>query len=240
MSVRSLARKIIKKPLNALGLDLVRYNPHTQVGDFIPLAAYGINTVIDVGAHKGEFARMMRKTLPGAQIISFEPLAEAFEGLKSLMKGDPKFEAFNFALGERDGRLEMHKNEWTQSSSLLPMAELHKQVFTYTKNETTEEIEIRRLDDVLRDVTLRPEILVKLDTQGYEDKVILGGGEVISKAKLVVVETSFQTLYEGQPLFDDIYQLLRARGFSYAGNSYQLLSPVDGTIMQVDAVFVRR
>lgn len=240
MSVRSLARKIIKKPLNALGLDLVRYNRHTQVGDFIPLASYGINTVIDVGAHKGEFARMMRKTLPGAQIISFEPLAEAYRELESAMKADANFRAFNFALGEQDGRVEMHKNEWTQSSSLLPMAELHKQVFAYTQNETSEEIEIRRLDDVLRGVELKPEILVKLDTQGYEDKVILGGGEVIARARLMVVETSFQTLYEGQPLFDDIYQLLRARGFSYAGNSYQLLSPADGTIMQVDAVFIRR
>ncbi|HKQ53326.1 MAG TPA: FkbM family methyltransferase [Pyrinomonadaceae bacterium] len=240
MSVRDLARKIIRKPLNALGLDLVRYNPRARMGDFIPLAAYNINTVIDVGAHKGEFARMMRRTLPDARIISFEPLAEAFQELTASMKTDANFEAFNFALGEREGGVEMHKNEWTQSSSLLPMAELHKEVFTYTKNETTEEIEIRRLDDVLGGVKLRPEILVKLDTQGYEDKVILGGEEVISQARLLVVETSFQTLYEGQPLFDDIYQLLRARGFNYAGNSYQLLSPLDGTIMQVDAVFIRR
>ncbi len=240
MGVPSLARKIIKKPLNALGLDIVRYNPRYKLGDFIPLGAYDINTVIDVGAHKGEFARMMRKALPGAQIISFEPLAEAYQELESSMKTDANFKAFNFALGERDGRVEMHKNEWTQSSSLLPMAELHKQVFTNTRNETSEEIEIRRLDDVLRGVTLKPEILVKLDTQGYEDKVILGGGEIISQARLMVVETSFETLYEGQPLFDDIYQLLRARNFSYAGNSYQLLSPVDGTIMQVDAVFIRR
>lgn len=240
MGVSSLARKIIRKPLNALGLDIVRYNPRHRAGDFIPLAAYDINTVIDVGAHAGEFARMIRRTLPGAQIISFEPLGEPFRELAASMRGDANFQAFNFALGEREGRVEMHKNEWTQSSSLLPMAELHKQAFTYTRNETTEEIEIRRLDDAVRDIRLRPEILVKLDTQGYEDKVILGGEEVISKARLVVAETSFQTLYEGQPLFDDIYHLLRARGFSYAGNSYQLLSPVDGTIMQADAVFVRR
>lgn len=240
MSVSSLARLIIKKPLNALGLDIVRYNPRSRMGDFIPLAAYDINTVVDIGAHKGEFARIMRKALPSAQIISFEPLAETFQELTASMKRDANFKAFNVALGETDGRMEMHKNEWTQSSSLLPMAELHKQVFTNTRNETPEEIEIRRLDDLMRGMTLRPEILVKMDTQGYEDKVILGGEEVISKARLIVVETSFQTLYEGQPLFDDIYQLLKARGFSYAGNSSQLLSPIDGTIMQVDAVFIRR
>src|SRR5215212_4846711 len=117
MSVRSLARKIIKKPLNALGLDLVRYNPRHRMGDFIPLSAYDINTVIDVGAHKGEFARMMRKALPEAQIISFEPLAEAYQELTASMKTDPDFKAFNFALGERDAHVEMHKNEWTQSSS---------------------------------------------------------------------------------------------------------------------------
>ena len=81
--------------------------------------------------------------------------------------------------------------------------------------------------------------MIKIDVQGYEDKVIGGAVETISKAKAIIVEVSFRELYEGQPLFEKIFGLLSEKGFSYFGNLYQLLSPVDGAPLQADALFVR-
>jgi hypothetical protein len=80
---------------------------------------------------------------------------------------------------------------------------------------------------------------VKIDVQGYEDRVIAGGDAVISRSKAMIVEVSFQELYEGQPLFDDIYQRLKQKGFAYMGNLYQLLNPADAAVLQADALFVR-
>ena len=34
--------------------------------------------------------------------------------------------------------------------------------------------------------------------------------DVLKRAKIVLVETSFYELYKGQPLFDGVYELLRA------------------------------
>ncbi len=40
--------------------------------------------------------------------------------------------------------------------------------------------------------------------QGYEDKVIAGGKNIIQQADVIICELSMDNLYEGQPLFDDI------------------------------------
>jgi len=67
--------------------------------------------------------------------------------------------------------------------------------------------------------------------------VIRGGEDLVSRAKMLIVGTSFRTLYEGQPLFDEIYGLLRQMGFKYVENWNQLLSPVDGSVLQAEAIF---
>lgn len=248
VSVRNIARMLVKRPLNALGLDIVRLSVNStdtkqfepsEANKFIWLSCLNINTIVDIGAHIGEFAMMAYQILPKASIISFEPLEEAFRQLNFNMRTVPNFKAFNCALGDRNSTMEMHRNEFTPSSSLLKMADLHREAFPFTMNETVETIEVKRLDDVLQGLNLEDYILIKIDVQGYEDRVILGGENLISRAKLLVVEVSFQTLYERQPLFDEIYHLLRRKGFKYMGNLHQLRSPVDGCVLQADAIFIK-
>jgi FkbM family methyltransferase len=249
VSVRNIAKMLVKRPLNALGLDIVRLSVNSthakqfkpsEANKFIWLSRLNINTIIDVGAHKGEFALMIHDILPKASITSFEPLKEAFRQLNFNMRTVPNFKAFHCALGDRNSTMEIHRNEYTQSSSLLKMADLHREAFPFTMNEMIETVEVKRLDDVLQGSYLEEHILIKMDVQGYEDRVILGGENVISRAKLLVVETSFQTLYERQPLFDEVYSMLKQRGFAYIGNWDQIISPADGSVLQADAMFVRQ
>jgi FkbM family methyltransferase len=235
-----VVRTLIKKPLNVLGVDVVRYRPQYALGPYAYLKTFNLKTVIDAGAHTGEFARMIKELLPDAAVISFEPLPASFRQLESSMRDVAGFRAFNYALGESEAVLEMHHNDYSQSSSLLPMADLHREAFPETARETIETVEVRRLDDVLAGIALEPGVLVKIDVQGYEDKVIAGGEQTISRAKALIIEVSFQKLYEGQPLFHDIYQSLTDRGFTFMGHLYQLLNPTDGSILQADALFVKQ
>ena len=46
-------------------------------------------------------------------------------------------------------------------------------------------------------------------------------------------------MYDGQPLFDDIYRELHQRGFTYMGNAEQHSRTQDGRIVEADAVFER-
>lgn len=235
----SILRTIVKRPLNFVGLDLVRYNPRYAMGEYAYVATLNIKTVIDVGAHGGEFARMIKRVLPDAAIYSFEPLKDVFQRLEQETKNGSNITAFNCALGDREETVEIHRSSWVQSSSILPMAPLHKEAFPVSADHTSQTIEVKRLDDVLKGFTLKPEVLIKIDVQGYEDKVLAGGPDIIAKTKAIIVEVSFRELYEGQPLFERIFQLLNGEGFRYMGNLYQLLNPLDGAPLQADALFVR-
>ncbi|PYJ79399.1 MAG: hypothetical protein DME22_25500, partial [Verrucomicrobia bacterium] len=213
-----------------------RFGPHYKPEEHW-IARCGIKTVLDVGAHMGEFARRIREILPNAALVCFEPLQEPYAKLVQRFEGQPNFRSIRCALGEQAAQSEFHHNEFTQSSSMLPMAELHKEAFPFTVNEKKEIIEVRTLSEATRDLNLQDPLLLKLDVQGFEDKVIAGGEEIVARAKIIIVEVSFQNLYEGGPLFDDIYRILKARGFTYHGNFDQLNSPKDGRVLQADAVF---
>ena len=221
-----------------LGLDVVRFHPKYEKGPYAYLDSLNIHTVIDIGAHEGEFAVMIRDLLPAAEVICFEPLQLEFQQLQQKLGSKPDFRAFNYALGESNESVDMWRNEFSQSSSLLPMTKLHKEAFPESARESVEQVEVRRLDDVLDPAELQPEILVKIDVQGFEDKVLAGAPRMLAKAKAVILEVSFRELYHGQPLFDDIYERLRKQGFAYQGNLYQLVDPRDGRVLQADALFV--
>ena len=222
-----------------LGLDLVRYHPRYSIGEYAYIASLNIKTVIDVGAHTGEFARMITRILPGVAVISFEPLKEEFLQLERALRDIPGARAFNIALGDATATLEMHRSDFSQSSSLRPMAKLHKEAFPESAGETIERVAVRKLDDMEAELSLEPEILLKLDVQGYEDKVLAGASEVLAKSKAAIIEVSFRELYEGQPLFDSVYATLKEKGFSYMGNLYQLVHPVERSVLQADAFFVK-
>src|SRR3989440_12665044 len=104
----SILRTIIKSPLNAVGLDLVRYHPQYSIGQYAYVASLGIKTVIDVGAHTGEFAKMIVEMVPGVSVLSFEPQQAEFGELEGNLRKLPNAQAFKFALGERNEMLDLH------------------------------------------------------------------------------------------------------------------------------------
>jgi FkbM family methyltransferase len=195
--------------------------------------------VIDVGSNIGQFARTARGLFPTAQIYSFEPLPDCFAALTQRFASDAKFRAFQVALGPSDSKVTFHQNEYSPSSSLLEMETLHQKSFPYAASQSEVTVPMRRLDDMLATFDLAEDILLKLDVQGYEDRVLDGAQRILRQSKLVITEVSFEPLYRDQVLFDAIYRRLIADGFSYHGNWEQLVSPLDGRILQGDAIFLR-
>jgi FkbM family methyltransferase len=203
------------------------------------LRDFGINTIIDIGANTGEFAIEISTILPEAKLISFEPILECFEELKENLSFHKNFKAYHMALGEEASENEIFKNEFTPSSSLLEMANLHKDEFTHTANSVKEKIVIKRLSDVLKSSDIQIPLLIKIDVQGYEGKVIDGGEDIIKSADVIICELSFEKLYEEQVYFDDIYSRFKALGFTYHGNHLQLNSPKNGIPLQCDGIFIK-
>jgi FkbM family methyltransferase len=198
-----------------------------------------IKTVIDVGANTGQFSQKILSFLPDVMIYSFEPIKSCYEELSRNLFFNGNVKLFNFALGDTDGEQTIYLNDFTPSSSLLEMDDLHKKAFAYTEKCTPEVIQVRRLDAMISEMVLQRPILLKIDVQGYEREVIRGGLETIKQVDVMIVETSFSELYKNQPLFHEIYGLLRAQGFVYKGNYEQLINPNNGEILQADSLFIR-
>jgi FkbM family methyltransferase len=177
--------------------------------------------------------------LPNARIYSFEPLPDCFAQLEARMNDNPKFVGFNLGLGNQSGDQVIERNNFSPSSSFLPMAEIHKSAFPFTKNTRDLHVKVERLDTLAPSLKLDAPMLVKIDVQGYEQFVLEGGEETIKRAKIVMIETSFALLYEGQALFQHLYQTLTSWGFEYLGAIDQLHDPKDGRPLQEDSLFIK-
>jgi len=198
-----------------------------------------IATVLDIGANVGQFAGMIRTIIPGAMIYSFEPLEECFQILAARSPSLKPFQCFQQALGEKDGVVTMHRNEFSASSSFLPLAKGHRDAYPFAQRTNDIRLSVRSLDSLAPELSLKTPVLLKADIQGYELAMLSGAEKTLSLVEVVILETSFVELYEGQPLFHDIYRFLHDRGFVYAGSLEQFTDPASGIPLQSDAIFRR-
>ncbi|MFC5284576.1 FkbM family methyltransferase [Pedobacter alpinus] len=224
--------KFIQDTLYKMGLIVKLVRPDNNLW----LQNRGIKTVLDIGANTGQFANLIQKVLPQASIISFEPIKKCYDELLVNTK-NINVKAFNCALGDVEEQQEINISAHTPSSSLLNMADLHTEVFAGTNFVEKEIISIKRLDDVFPDLKINGKFMVKVDVQGFEDRVIKGGVETLKKADSVLIETSFVELYKDQLLFDGIYQLLIGLGFEFKGNYTQTKNKEDGSILYAESFF---
>lgn len=226
----------VKRFLNRFGYDIKTYRSFYDTV-IIPL---NIQTVIDIGANSGHFAKESRARFPKAHIYSFEPLHDCYTELQATMVDDEKFKSYNVALGEHKMTAEIQRSSFHPSSSLLPMAELHKKLYPKSTGMTPEQIQVERLDDILKNEVLAKNIFVKIDVQGFEDKVLKGGMSVMRQATIALIETSFVTLYENQPLFNDIHEIMRELGFVYYGDASRHYSSTSNKLIYEDSIFIKK
>jgi FkbM family methyltransferase len=204
------------------------------------LLKYNYKTFIDIGASYGDFINLVKGSKENVEILGFEPVLSVFNSLQDRYSNVDQISLYNLALGDFDGSVDFHENEYTYSSSILPIGDLHVKEFPFTKNYKLSEVKIASLDNFLSNKNLEKPILIKVDVQGYEGRVILGGKKTFSQADIVIVELSFCELYLGQPLFETINQELNQLGLFYSGCISQLCSPDDNSILQQDALYLRR
>ena len=103
----------------------------------------------------------------------------------------------------------------------------------------SEQVSVKRLDEVLRAVDVMRPALLKIDVQGYELPALKGCGALLRLIDYVYVEVSFMTLYLGQALADEVVQYLFAQGFSISAVNNPTYDAT-GRCVQADFLFSRR
>lgn len=207
--------------------------------DWLVFQTIPIRTVLDIGANTGQFARMIHGLCPQAAIHAFEPIGVCAEELKGVLSSIPGARVYPWALGDTTERIMMNRSLYSPCSSLLKPNSRMELEYPDGARVQPERVEMRRLDDVVTNIDLDPDVLVKIDVQGYELHVMRGGAETLRKVRWLAIEVTFRAQYEGQPLFDDVYQAARSLGFTYRGCAGQYLSPLDQHWAYADAIFER-
>lgn len=197
-----------------------------------------IRTALDIGANTGQFAKMIVRACPQLQALhSFEPLADCQSQLTQALAGDSRHVIHNFGIGDKNESLLFNHAEFSPCSSILKPKSLLIQDHPGAGRIREETIKLRTLDDWAAENDLSENILIKIDVQGYEDRVIAGGINTLKRARYVVVEVPFFQLYENQPLFHQIYVMLHELGFVFRGNLGQNIRKSDGQVLEADALF---
>jgi len=204
------------------------------------MAHNGVEAVIDVGANKGQYASALRRGGYKGDIFSFEPLSEAYQELEKKSRRDPQWHVFHSAIGEENGEAEINIAANSESSSLLPMLDAHIRNAPESQYRTTERVKVSTLDSMLEhQLSKERRVLLKIDTQGYEDRVIKGAKSLLQQVCLIECELSLAPLYGGQYLFQDMLNLLDGIGFKPVNFDSAFFDIKTGYCLQMDGTFVR-
>jgi FkbM family methyltransferase len=181
---------------------------HDQVIDEL-----GVDTVVDIGANRGQFALCARRLYPNAKIFSFEPLRIPAKSYRKLFGKDPRARLIGKAISNAQGSASMYVSRWDVSSSILPFAQAQHDNFPFTEESRRETVSVATLSDCLGGDDIKGTALLKLDVQGYELTALHGCQELLAKFRYIYVEASFVELYVGQALAADVIGYLFSKGF---------------------------
>jgi FkbM family methyltransferase len=234
----------IRRFVRGLGYDVIVYRP-ARSRDYA-LQAFldtrGVNLILDIGANVGQFGQARYESGYRGRMISFEPIASIHQQLAQTSQKYKGWLAYRAcALGEQDSEAEINVSGFSPSSSLLPMTQTHLAADPNTAYVRKEKIQIRRLDDCVRDELASQDLklFIKLDVQGYEAQVVAGGAETFKRAIGVLLEVSFAELYQGQQLFSETLRDMEALGFRIFGLYPEFANAETGQMLTADVLFYR-
>lgn len=201
-----------------------------------------ISLVLDVGANAGQYGKFLREKVGyQGRIVSYEPLKDAFALLQQSVADDPLWECHNIAFGDCTGSamINISANSW--SSSLLPVSARTIEIEPSIDYVGKQEIAVYRLDTILDQFARADDrIFLKIDTQGYEMKILKGALGVIDRFQLIQLETAFFEAYHGATLIGDVIKFLDYIGYKVVSIDPGWEDSATGELLEADLIFGRK
>ena len=179
-------------------------------------------SIIDVGAHKGEYILNILKNFKIKQGYCFEPNPSVFRILQNNIKNKKNIEFINFGVSNSSGKIKFNVNIESSSSSINNLNEksnYYKKKFYLlnffnTSNVTKViDIEVLTLDNFMKKKGIIQIDLLKIDTEGYEMQVLKGLQDKIKKIKLIHFEHHFDDMIMKDYKLSNIHNYLIKNGF---------------------------
>lgn len=231
---------LIRKLINPLHMDLVKYPDLDLRRRKKLLDYYQINKILDVGANAGQYASQVFELGFKGTIISFEPIREVYNILEKKATKNKFWTTNNYALGSAKEEVEINVSQNTFSSSILDILPSHVDSAPASKFIKKEKISVEKLDDIFENLfEEKDNILLKIDVQGFEKQVLEGAIKSLGKIKGIQVEMSVEELYKGEMLFNEMVTYLNNIGFTLYSLENGFYNEETGKLLQVDGIFFK-
>ena len=183
-----------------------------------------LNIAIDIGSNKGQFVLILNKYFENLKILSFEPINELLEKQKKFFKNTKNnIKFFNTAVGALNSKIDLNITRGKDSSSILEIENINNLGRNFDIIEKRE-INVITLENALNKIDLNGSILLKLDVQGYELKVLEGAEKLLPKIKYIITEVAENKIYKNQVTKNIILKYLKEKNFEIlkSTNVYRL------------------
>jgi FkbM family methyltransferase len=193
------------------------------------------NVILDVGANRGEWARMAAAEFPNAKFILIEPQPEMHDALRSFLAAKPGSVLHAVAAGAEETTLPMTILPGGDGSTFV-LSEQEALAARYERRA----MPVRTIDAILRESDMPPPELAKLDIQGFEIPALQGASMLMGMTEVFVLEVSFFVPESRGTDFAAVVRFMNDAGYKLYDFCGFLPRPFDHALGQADAIFVRK
>jgi FkbM family methyltransferase len=165
------------------------------------------NTILDIGAHFGEFAAEAKSYFPDSHIVCIEANKDCEPFLQN-----SGFEYYITLLGDKNNKVVFFKNREDVTST---GNSIYRELTHHYRDENIikEQLVMDTLDNLFQSKNKNYD-LIKIDTQGSEIDILRGGQSIVSNAKGILLEVSYTPYNKNAPLEQEVINYMNTINFT--------------------------
>lgn len=189
--------------------DLVRFLFSHVLAKWEPINEIDIDSnqiFIDIGANVGYYSLKFSSIIgKDGKIIAIEPDPDTFDILNKnyQLNNFQNIESLNLAISEKDGFLNLFRNEKHSGTSSL---------FSNSNNDDSIKIPTKTLDNLLENRFNKID-LIKIDTEGSELSILKGATNILKITNKILIELHEKILIKNNQDPQEIIQILKNNNF---------------------------
>ena len=177
----------------------VKHNDFDSIIFFILNDLYKKKDVIifDIGANKGQSINRFNKIFKNSIFFCFEPTKRLFSLLKEKFLKNENINIYNLGISNKKEKIKFFDYKYSPINSFVPIDKeskfykSRKKILNLNDDEEfidTYDAEVNSLDEIFKNLNIDDIDILKIDTQGFEDKVLEGTSQLLNKNKIKVIE----------------------------------------------------
>lgn len=189
---------------------------------------HGINSIIDLGAARGEWSRMALRLFPQARVVGVDPLEEREPYLRKLKELHDRYDYVLAVAGKDEGgSVQLAVTPDLDGSSV------------HGREGVVREVPVRSLDAIAAEKHLEGPFFLKFDTHGFERPILESGAAVLAQTKYIVMEAYNYRHTPDTMLFHEMIEYMGSMGYRVFNLVDVLNRKFDGALWQIDLFFAR-